>query len=308
VRVSFIITSRDEDPSVLAATVAGLRATAFHVRHEIVIVDDGSLVPVMCGGRGADVRVIRNAVPIGVCSSRRLGASAAAGDVLVWLDAHMSFGAGWLEQMLVHADARALICSPFWSYDLKDCLCWGADFVWSGTRDYRVQEYPGFGLRHRTTPPEAVAASVPMIIGACYLMRREAYAWLGGFSPCFRVWGVDEQDLSARAWIAGMQVRCATYARVGHLSRTAFPYPVQFEHLEFNQLAMIRTVFEPETITRLEAAFGVRAPILDQWLSKSQLGAWRQVVQSRRALRDADFFERFVPELAVARTSLANAM
>jgi glycosyltransferase involved in cell wall biosynthesis len=308
-RVSFIITSRNEDPAVLDATLAGLHATTSHVFHEIVIVDDGSRAPVAGRATDADLRVIRNAVPIGVCRSRRLGASTATGDVFVWLDAHMSFGEGWLEQMLMHADARAIVCSPFWSYDLEHCLCWGADFVWNGTRDYGAQRYPGFGLCHRTAPPPTVVADVPMMIGACYMMRRDAHARLGGFSPHFRVWGVDEQDVSARAWMAGMRVRCATGARVGHLSRATFPYPVHFEHLEFNQRALIRTLFEPATVRRLEAVFDPSPPIVESWLGAADLTSWRERIQALRVMSDAEFLARFVPELARAdgMAEVANA-
>jgi GT2 family glycosyltransferase len=261
------------------------------------------------------VRVVRNDVSIGVCASRRLGTSVASGDVLVWLDAHMSFGEHWLEQMLLHADARTVVCSPFWTYELDQCLCWGADFAWNATRDYPSQRYPGFGLRHRTAPPpaDAIAVDVPMMIGACYLMRREACEWLGGFSPHFRVWGVDEQDVSARAWMAGMRVRCAVYARVGHLSRTQFPYPVQFEHVEFNQLALIHTLFEPDTVRRLDAAFHPYPAAVRKWLDATEtvngLASWREMVQSRRAMTDAEFFARFVPELVelAARVDVAEA-
>jgi glycosyltransferase involved in cell wall biosynthesis len=126
------------------------------VSHEIVLVDDASRVPITAAAAppaaaaapAAPVRVerlprvVRNAAPLGVCASRRLGASIATGDVLVWLDAHMSFGEGWLEQMLLCADARSVVCSPFWAYDLKDCHCWGADFVWNDSRDYHAQRYP----------------------------------------------------------------------------------------------------------------------------------------------------------------------
>ena len=185
--VSSIITSRDEDPAVLAATLEGLRATTSHISHEILIVDDASRVSITATFAPAHARVVRNAAPLGVCASRRLGASIATGDVLVWLDAHMSFGEGWLEQMLLCADARSVVCSPFWTYDLKDCHCWGADFVWNNSRDYHAQRCPGFGLRHRTATPSMAVEDVPMIIGACYMMRRDAYASLGGFSPHFRV-------------------------------------------------------------------------------------------------------------------------
>jgi hypothetical protein len=294
---SIVIAARDEDPRMLEETLAGVRATTGHLRTEVIVVDDASVVPIASASVG-DARLLRHPLPRGVCESRRAGATLAAGEVFVWLDAHMSFGPHWLEQMLVQARADTLVCSPFWSYGLEDCLCWGADFVWNGVRDYSTGQSPGFGLRHRVERPAAAAVEVPMAIGACYAMRREVYETLGGFCPHFRVWGIDEQDMSARAWMAGLRVVCATHAQVGHYSRSAFPYEVQFDHLEFNQLVMLRSVFGRETIGRLETAFDPVTPQVEEWLASTDLAAWRRGVKRRRKMTDDAFFRKFVPELA----------
>jgi polypeptide N-acetylgalactosaminyltransferase len=294
-RVSVIVTARDEEPAILEATLAGLHATTRHLDTEVIVIDDGSRVPVGCGAW--PVRLLRNPVAAGCCASRAMGARAATGEVLVWLDAHMSFGENWLEQMLVWAGTGALLCSPFWSYDLTDCMCWGADFTWRGQRDYAAQIYPGFGVAHRVSAPAELAAETPMAIGACYMMQRDSYRSIGGFCPHFRVWGADEQDISARAWMAGLGVRCVSLARVGHLTRVQFPYPVRFEHLEFNQLVMLRSLFEPETVRRLERCFHPLAGEVEAWLADTDLSGWRRTVQSARKLSDQDFFARFAPDL-----------
>src|SRR5262249_34739530 len=153
-------------------------------------------------------------------------------------------------------------------YEQSTCHCWGADFTWCGERDYAAQHYPGFALRHRTRFPGHGAVDVPMVIGACYMILRISYEILGGFSPLFKVWGVDEQDLSARAWITGLGVKCVTDARVGHLWRPSFPYPVQFEHLEFNQLVMVRTLFEEATVKTLEEFFKPIPVQVERWLDE----------------------------------------
>ncbi|MCZ2079441.1 MAG: glycosyltransferase [Bryobacteraceae bacterium] len=294
--VSIIVTSRDEDPAILQATLDGLRATTRGVAIEIIVIDDGSSTPVVCEGPG--VSLVRNSHPMGVCGSRRLGAELAGAKVLAWVDAHMSFGEYWLEQMLVHTSSGALLCSPFWDYDLQTCLCWGADFVWNSTRNYMEQKVPGFGLQHRVMPVRELAPEVPMVIGACYMMRRDSYERMGGFSPLFRTWGIDEQDLSARAWISGAGVRCVTSAKVGHLSRTAFPYPVSFDHIEFNQIVMLRTLFEPQTVRKLEHCFEPLPKQVRSWLSSTGLASWRNMVQATRRLSDRQFFSRFLPGLA----------
>ncbi len=257
------------------------------------MIDDGSDVPIP--NLPADVHVIRNPHSIGVSQARRYGAAIATGDILVWLDAHMTFAPDWLDHMLMYVESGALLCSAFWDYELSTCYCWGADFVWCSQRNYAAQCCPGFGLQHRTRFPGYGAMDVPMVIGACYMMQRESYEKLGGFSPLFCVWGVDEQDMSARAWLTGFGVKCVTSTRVGHLWRPSFPYPVQFEHLEFNQLAMVRTVFEEETVQALKEFFEPIPAQVRKWLEECDVSGWRQIVQSNRRIGDEEFFHRFVP-------------
>jgi len=134
------------------------------------------------------------------------------------------------------------------------------------------------------------------VIGACYMMLRESYERVGGFSPFFRVWGKADQDVSIRSWIAGLGVKCVTGARVGHLSRKKFPYPVRWEDIEFNQLAMVRTVFEEETVAAIEELLQALPADVQTWLSQVDLCEWRRLIQSRRQVRDAEFFRRFVPD------------
>lgn len=295
--VSILIAVRNEEPQLLEATLAGLQATTRHIATDVIVVDDGSRAPILPASL-AGARLLRHPKPLGACEARRSAALLARGEVLVWLDAHMSFGEHWLEQLLVQAAPDALVCSPFWSYDLKDCHCWGADFVWNPERNYAAGKHPGFALRHRVERPSGAAAEVPMVIGACYGMHRKAYDKLGGFSPHFRIWGLEEQDMCARAWMCGLRVLCATHARVGHYTRAIFPYPVLYEHLEFNQIVLARSLFESATLQHLNRYFEPIPPVVESWLALTNLSSWRKAIQRRRSMSDADFFARFVPELA----------
>ncbi len=295
-QISIIIAAGDEDPPVLDATLAGLSATTRHLSTDIIVVDDGSRTPLTCGRW--PVASNPPPQPLGACQARRVGAAIATGDVLVWIDAHMSFGQNWLEQMLVHVNPNVLLCSPFCTYATHESMCWGADFVWNGVRDYWAQKIPGLGFRHRTVPPDQPLVEVPMVIGACYVMHRDGYRRMGGFSPYFKIWGNEEQDMSARAWMSGMHVACATHARVGHLSRQSFPYPVQFDHLEYNQMIMLRCLLERATLRRLEPHFQPLPPVVADWLAHTAYAPWRKATQRRRKMTDQEFFRRFVPALA----------
>ncbi|MGD0009753.1 MAG: glycosyltransferase [Terriglobia bacterium] len=294
-KLSFIIPTRNESLEVLRSTIEGLLESSAACSREIIIVDDGSAVPVALVR--PELQVVRHEVPVGVLQSRRRGASIATGSVLVWLDAHMSFAPDWLEHMMAHVDSGALLCAAWWDYELTKPQCWGADFLWRAERDYAKGHCPGLDFRHRTQFPGEGAVDVPMVMGACYLMLRESYERIGGFSPLFRIWGKDEQDISARAWLAGLGVKCVTGARVGHLSRSQFPYPVRWEEIEYNQLAMVRTVFEQETAMALEELLRPVPQQVQEWLDETDFSEWRSLVQSARKISDAEFFSRFLPEL-----------
>ncbi|HZT33317.1 MAG TPA: glycosyltransferase [Bryobacteraceae bacterium] len=291
--ISFIVTARNESPPVLAATIDSLLATSAAHAREIILVDDSSDPPVELDR--PDLRILRNTWPTGVAQSRRCGAALASGDILVFTDAHMRFAPDWLEQMLAHVDSGALLCASWWDWEMTRPLCYGGEFLWCAERDYHAGRTPGLTFRHLTRFPGAGAVDVPMVIGACYMILRCAYDRLGGFSPFFRVWGKSEQDISARAWITGVGARCVTGARVAHLSRKQFPYPVRWEEIEFNQAAMARTVFAEPVARRMEEMLRPLPNEVETWLAEADFTAWRAQVQSRRRLTDAEFFRRFVP-------------
>ncbi len=232
-QISFVLVARDEPSPLLEVTVQGLLETSAGYAREIVVVDDGSRAPVFL--EWPEVCVVRKPEPVGTAKARRYGASIATGDVLVLMDAHMRFAADWLDRMLPNVESGALLCASWWEYDLTRPLCWGADFLWCGERDYAAGRSPGFAFRHRTKYPGDGAVEVPMLIGACYMMLRESYNRLGGVSPFFRTWGKMEQDLSLRAWIMGLGIKCVTGAHVGHFTRSKHPYTVPWADIEFNQ-------------------------------------------------------------------------
>lgn len=290
--VSFIVTAREEPPAVLAATIDGLLSTSGGHEREIVLVDDASTAPV--GLVRPHLRVVRNPTPVGVAQSRRRGVKLAEHDILVVCDAHMSFAPDWLDHMLAYVESDSLLCAAWWNYELSRPVCWGSDFGWCGQRDYQTGRTPGFVVKHRTRFPGDGAVEVPMALGACYMMRRRVYDRSGGFSPFFRIWGKSEQDLSARMWITGAQVKCVTRARVGHLSRKTFPYPVRFSDIEFNQAVMLRTIFETSAVEELLRPFPAE---VENWLAEVDLSEWREWIQSHRKMSDAEFFRRFLPEI-----------
>jgi len=275
----------------LAATIEGLLETSQRYWREIVIVDDGSIHPVSYPH--PEVIILRNAEAAGVCPSRRQALAAASGNVFVTLDPHMTFEPDWLDRMLEHVDSRALLCARWMDYERTTTYCWGADFAWARP------PHPGFMHVGRSGPPGRSAVDVPMVLGACYMMRRDAYEEMGGFCPLFRIWGKDEPDLSARAWLGGFGVKCVASAGVGHLSRK-FPFPVTWDHTLFNEVVMMRTVFEKETASLLEEYLAPLSEEIQAWLRQADVAGWRELVQSRRRISDAEFFHRYARQVPLS--------
>lgn len=299
--VSFIIPTRNESLSVVRATINGLLDTTTRHAREILLIDDGSKVPIIFKHR--EVTVIQNPWSIGVSHCRRYGGSIAKGNVLVFLDAHMTFSKGWLEKMLAHVECGALLCSAAWDYSLSHCYCWGSDFGWWSNRNYGNGHTAGFYFRHSVYNPGRGAREVPLVIGACYMMLREKYLQLGGFSPLFRGYGADEFDISARAWISGFGVKCVTDAKVGHLYRKNFPYQVSWNNVEFNQLVLVKTVFENRTVKKLERCFNPIPIEVESWVKQTDWKEWRKGIQSRRQMNDVEFAHNLAPCLRPFLTS-----
>ena len=297
-RVSFVITARNEEPAVLQATIDGIAATARDCWFEIVCVDDGSEPRVDL--QGPALTIVRNAEPCGVSRARRLGAEIATGDVLVCLDAHMTFEPGWLQTMLCELQAGRLLCAPWRDYDRRRVHAWGSDFEWCEARAYERGLRPGFDFSHRAAPPRGASGRVPMVVGACYMMRRTDYVRLGGFCPLFCTYSGDEIDLSARAWMSGGEVRCVTDACVGHLDRRTFPYPVSFADVEFNQLVLIGSLFEDTTAALLAGYFDPVPDDVAGRLCEADVAGWRAEVQARRTMSDAEFFRRIAPQVPLS--------
>ena len=147
--ISFVVPARNEGEH-LARTVGEIRRT-MPPASEIIVVDDGSIDgsadAVACTARD-DLRLVR-AEGLGAAGARNYGAWLAEGDILVFLDAHMTLPQGWLEPLL----------------DLVRCPEIGA--AAPGIAVMGAPGHCGFGLRW-TSPSLAVDwLPAPVVRGLC---------------------------------------------------------------------------------------------------------------------------------------------
>ncbi|MGE0492128.1 MAG: glycosyltransferase family 2 protein [Vulcanimicrobiota bacterium] len=285
-RISYVIIARDEPEDYLARTVDTLRATTGGWR-EIVIVDDASLQPIVYDH--PEVVVLRNQPALGTSAARRAGCAVATGEVLISTDSHMTFEPGWLEEMLLHLDDQSLVCSEYCGG--KSRRVFGATLNW--TRQ-------GFAFKYRRRKRIDRCVEVACVVGACYAITRKGYDHLGGFGPCFWGWGLEEHDLSIRAWLSGFRVLCATRARVLHQKSGRQPtWVANWNCRQANSEILIQTVFEDKTIEAFGQFFASPSAELAAHLESVDLPGWRRRVQSVRRRSDREFFARFGSRLPV---------
>jgi len=190
--------------SSLGASVSG------SVRCEVVIVDDGSDVPVCARQIGevlagtalaSSVRVVRQ-VQRGPAAARNAGADAARGEVLVFIDDDCTVEPGWLEELLAMLRARpdALVASR-----VRNGL---PDSLYASVSMSLLDVVEAAGAR--------ADGSLAFVASAAIACAREGFQAIGGFDTHYpRAAGEDRAF--CRAWCAsGRRILRAERSLVNH--------------------------------------------------------------------------------------------
>ncbi len=212
-RVSVVISSYQEGEA-LARTVASVSAARPRPA-EIVIVDDGSTDGSADRPWPAHVVLIR--LPhTGIAAARNAGAHAAGQPALVFLDAHCTVDAGWLDPLL-HTLARHPTA-----------------LLGAAVRDEADPDRTGCGAQivdalftYRWLCPDGGRGEEPMEVGlvpgGCVAAGREEFLRLGGFAG-FTGFGLEDVELSLRWWRAGRPMLGVPASLVAHQFRVHPPY------------------------------------------------------------------------------------
>ena len=223
-KVSVIMSVLNDDIQ-LSLTIDDIIRTQKNI-HEIIVIDDCSQDRVgpaltMVDTHGIPLKLIEFDKPRGVGPAREAGCEEASGDTLLVIDSHMRFPVDCITRMLVHLEKHpeSIICpcSAGYNEDGTD----PSENAFLGTGAYfrldKERGYVGTWLPLKTGTE--VCPQVPAIMGACYLLRSSILKRLGGWGPGLRGWGLDEEYLSARAWLLGAEVRLAIDTHAAHLYR-----------------------------------------------------------------------------------------
>ena len=191
-------------------------------RFEVVVADDGSRVAPRVGSRGYQTSVVRQADEgFRLAAARNLGAAAAAGDVLVFIDQDCVPAPDYLEKV------SSVTTAP-WDLTVghrlhADLHGWTADAVRGWLRGDGAAPQPidepawlldGYERTADLTRPDDRAYQ--LVIGAAVSVSRRLHEELGGFDHTFRAYGGEDWDYGHRAHVAGAEMRWLPDAVVWH--------------------------------------------------------------------------------------------
>ena len=213
-RVTVVIPSKDEGGWV-KSTVESVLQVSGPLLQVVVVVDNGS------DGSCEGLEELGHQVPVhvkkttsgGASHARNVGAAAASGDVVVFLDAHSRPERGWLEQIcgvldMGHQGAAPAII-PFDQDEriVENGLVVGRWYL-AGRPPFEVGHWPANN-----------GDSVPLGHGACQAFRRDAFQSIGGFCAEALPFGGEDTEICLRMWSRGGTIGAAPGARVGTLTK-----------------------------------------------------------------------------------------
>ena len=279
-----VVVTRDEGPE-LRATVERL-LDGIPDDADFVVVDDHST------DGSADfladherVRLLRPTERLGVARARNHGAAACRGETIVFSDAHVRPGRGWVEPLLeTLADPAVGAAAPVMTpMDDPHARVAGLTFVDSALN---VAWLPA---------DSAEPAAVPLLCGCFMGMRRDAFEATGGFDPGMSYYGSEDLELSLRLWRLGYRCMVAPGAEIAHRFRVPAAEEVDWEAFLHNLLRMATVHLEPRDLASVVESARARPafPRAAAAVAGGDAGA-RRVLVAAAAERPAEwFFERF---------------
>jgi glycosyltransferase involved in cell wall biosynthesis len=287
---SIVIPTLNEG-SMLSMTVENILEVTAYPNIEVVIVDDGS-TDGSCDvyqDTTKPVRVI-TANHLGIPRARNLGADEARGEYVLFIDAHCTVSANWIDRFITALAARDVaIVGPTFTR-LHEPQPRGCGNVWINHRLESAWLEP----LDSDWPYE-----VPITPGGCQAFRRKVFLRLGGFEAGFSRWGYQDEEICLRAWLQGYRVLVDPEVVVAHYFRDQAGYEVDHSDVLYNFLRLIHLHFSPSRIRRCIAALG-EYPGLEETIDRLYAS---DVFQKRNAMtatqrRTEDWlFRVFMPDL-----------
>jgi glycosyltransferase involved in cell wall biosynthesis len=171
---------------------------------EVIVVDDGSTDDSAQVAKAFGAKLISLQKSGGPAQARNLGAEAATGDLLFFLDADVSLHPDTLTRAIHVFETEPQLAALIGSYDDAP----GAANFLSQYRNL-LHHY-----MHQTANPNAST-----FWGACGVIRRDVFWAIGSFDPSYRQPCIEDIELGYRLKRHGYQIRLDRSVQVKHLKR-----------------------------------------------------------------------------------------
>uniref|UniRef100_A0A3P9NKP7 Polypeptide N-acetylgalactosaminyltransferase n=1 Tax=Poecilia reticulata TaxID=8081 RepID=A0A3P9NKP7_POERE len=235
---SVIIVFHNEAWSALLRTVYSVLHTApAALLTEILLVDDASTdaVNLYLYGKIQElriVRVLRQTERKGLITARLMGAQAAQGEVLTFLDSHCECFPGWLEPLLARIanEPRAVVSPRITSIDNRSLrfhkpvpelqnysrgnFDWRLKFGWE-----RVPDEEKKRRKNETYP-----IRTPTFAGGLFSILKSYFEQIGSYDDQMEFWGGENLEMSFRVWQCGGLLEIIPCSVVGHIFRKKSPH------------------------------------------------------------------------------------
>ncbi|XP_064452691.1 polypeptide N-acetylgalactosaminyltransferase 10 isoform X2 [Mirounga angustirostris] len=175
------------------------------------------------------VRILRTKKREGLIRTRMLGASAATGDVITFLDSHCEANVNWLPPLLdrIAQNRKTIVCPMIDVIDHDDFRYeTQAGDAMRGAFDWEMY------YKRIPIPPELQKADPsdpfesPVMAGGLFAVDRKWFWELGGYDPGLEIWGGEQYEISFKVWMCGGRMEDIPCSRVGHIYRKYVPYKV----------------------------------------------------------------------------------
>ncbi|OAF69971.1 hypothetical protein A3Q56_02314 [Intoshia linei] len=192
-----------------------------------------------------NVKFIRNKNRIGLIKSRIVGADAAKGDVLVFMDAHIECLMGW-EKPILHVIEfnPTMIVQPTVDeispitleyqimnpYMLTGGISWDLRYVWM--EPMKTRYLNRLMQKHKQFNDTLIPTL--SIVGCTFAVNRQHFFDIGGFDGYMNIWGGENIEISLKNWLSGNEVMTNACSHVGHIFKD-FSYSFNGNKLEIIQ-------------------------------------------------------------------------
>lgn len=279
VKISLILPVKNEGIHI-KNTVLSILKSKTNYNYEIIVVDDGSedQCCYFLEEEHEKIKLIKTN-SAGSAKARNIGAMLAAGEYLIFCDAHMFFKDYFIDS-LVAPITKGI-----------------ADAVNPGIADFMNHSQKGYGytwnekLEPKWNTDIKKLSKVPLLAGGCLAISKKVFQNINGFENGFMVWGREDEEISLRLWLMGYKCYTEPTCTVFHVFRTeAPPYLITWEDLNYNLMRMAYSHFNENRVEKCKKLIKFTDPdlIIEKVLKSDVMEQRERYFQKR--VHDDDWF------------------